>query len=296
VARGRLAGTARALPSVGTRGTEPAHALVGRGSELGRIERALAVARQGGSAVIVVRGEAGAGKTTLLDEAVSRARGLTVLRTRGADPGGERRFAGLAELCKPMLDRLARLPGARASALASAVRPDAARCVADRYGVYAGLLDLLTGAAEETPIMVVVDDAHLLDEASAEAIPFVARRLWIDGIALVIATESEDGLSDGEEVRLAPLDPAHARALLSVRFGGELAPSVVERIAANGHGNPLALMEIARGLTPEQRRAEAPLDGSLPPSAEWAYLRPPDRGAAPRHAPDARACCAHRRW
>ena len=129
--------------------------------------------------------------------------------------------------------------------------------------------------------MVVVDDAHLLDEASAEAIPFIARRLRIDGIALIIATESDDGLSEAEELRLGPLDPAHARALLSVRFGGELAPSVVERIVESGQGNPLALLEIARDLTPEQRRAEAPLDGSLPPSAEWAYLRriealPPD--------------------
>jgi GMP synthase-like glutamine amidotransferase/DNA-binding CsgD family transcriptional regulator len=281
VALGNLAGTARAMASVGPRGAEPARALVGRGSELGRIESALTVARQGGSAVIVVRGEAGAGKTTLLDDAVARARGLTVLRARGTDPGSERRFAGIVELCEPLLDRLARLPAARASALASAVRPGAAPRVADRYGVYAGLLDLLTAAAEETPIMVVVDDAHLLDEASAEAIPFVARRLRIDGIALIIATESEDGLSEAEELRLAPLDPAHARALLSVRFGGELAPSVVERIVTSGHGNPLALLEIARGLTPEQRRAEAPLDGSLPPSAEWAYLRriealPPD--------------------
>jgi tetratricopeptide (TPR) repeat protein len=153
--------------------------------------------------------------------------------------------------------------------------------VVDRFTVYAGLLDLLTAAAEETPIVVVVDDAHLLDQASAEAIPFIARRLRIDGIALIVATESDDGLSEAEELRLGPLDPAHARALLSIRFGGELAPSVVERIVESGQGNPLALLEIARDLTPEQRRAEAPLDGSLPPSAEWAYLRriealPPD--------------------
>jgi GMP synthase-like glutamine amidotransferase/DNA-binding CsgD family transcriptional regulator len=281
LARGNLAGTVRAVRTVEPGVAERARTLIGRDSALGRIESALTAARQGGSAVIVVRGEAGAGKTTLLDEAVARARGLTVLRTRGADRDGEQRFVGLAELCEPLLGRLEHLPGARAAALVSAVRPGAAPSVVDRYAVYAGLLDLLTAAAEETPIVVVVDDAHLLDEASAEAIPFIARRLRIDGIALIIATESDDGLSEAEELRLGPLDPAHARALLSVRFGGELAPSVVERIVESGQGTPLALLELARGLTPEQRRAEAPLDGSLPPSAEWAYLRriealPPD--------------------
>jgi tetratricopeptide (TPR) repeat protein len=143
----------------------------------------------------------------------------------------------------------------------------------DRYTVYAGVLDLLTAAAEETPILVVVDDAHLLDEASAEAIPFIARRLRIDGIALLIATESEDGLSDAEELPLGPLDATHARALLAARFGGELASPVVDRIVESGQGNPLALLELARDLTPEQRRAQAPLEGPLPPSAEWAYLR-----------------------
>jgi GMP synthase-like glutamine amidotransferase/DNA-binding NarL/FixJ family response regulator len=271
LALGNLAGTARALRTVEPPGVEPARALVGRDSELGRIESALTAARQGGSAVIVVRGEAGAGKTTLLDEVVARARGLTVLRTRGTDSDGGQRFSGLAELCGPLLGGLAHVPTARAEALASAVRPGAAPRVVDRYGVYAGLLDLLTATAQETPIVVVVDDAHLLDEASAEAIPFIARRLRIDGIALVIATEAEDGLPEAEELRLGPLDPPHARALLSIRVGG-LAPSVVERIAESGQGNPLSLLEIARGLTPEQRRAKAPLDDPLPPSAEWAYL------------------------
>jgi len=273
LALGNLAGTARALRTEQPRTARPARALVGRDGELGRIERALTAALQGGSAVIVVRGEPGAGKTTLLDEAVARARGLRVLRTRGADRDGEQPFAALAELCRPLLARLEHLPGARAQALASAVRAGAAPRVPDRYAVYAGLLDLLTAAAEETSIVVVVDDAHLLDEASAEAIPFIARRLRIDGIALLVATESDGGLSEAEELRLGPLDPAHARALLSVRFGGELAPSVVERIVESGQGNPLALLEITRDLTPGQRRAEAPLDESLPPSAEWAYLR-----------------------
>jgi GMP synthase-like glutamine amidotransferase/tetratricopeptide (TPR) repeat protein/DNA-binding CsgD family transcriptional regulator len=273
LAVGNLAGTTRALRTVKPRGVEPPGALIGRDSERARIESALTVARQGSSAVIVVRGEAGAGKTTLLDDAVARARGLRVLRTGGADPDGQQRFAGLAELCEPLLDGLERLPSARAAALSSAFGLGAPAASVERYGVYAGVLDLLTAAAEETPILAVIDDAHLLDEASAQAIPFIARRLRVDGIALLIATEFDDPVADAEEVWLRGLDPAPARALVVARFGLETAPAVVESIVESGQGNPLAMLEIARDLTPEQRRAEAPLDGSVSPSAEWAYLR-----------------------
>ena len=282
LALGNLAGTAGALRTAEPRAVEPGRRLIGRDGERARIERALTTARQGGSAVIVVRGEAGAGKTALLDDAVARARGLTVLRTRGADREGEQHFAAVAELCEPLLGRLARVPAARAAALASALGLGAPTRAVDRFAVYAGMLDLLTTAAEEeTPLLVVVDDAHLLDEASAEAIAFIAHRLRIDGITLLIATEADDGFSDAEEMRLGPLDSEHSRAVLAARFGGELAAQVVERIASSGQGNPLSLVEIARGLTPEQRRSEAPVDGPLPPSAEWAYLRrieslPPD--------------------
>jgi GMP synthase-like glutamine amidotransferase len=282
LAVGNLAGTARAVRTVEPRDGDPARALIGRDGERASIASALTTARQGGSAVIVIRGEAGAGKTALLDNAVARAGGLRVLRTRGDDPEGDQRFTALAELCRPLFDQLARLPQARAAAVASALDLDPpAHGVVDRYSVYAGTLDVLTAAAEEYPLLVVVDDAHLLDDASAEGIAFIARRLRIDGIALLIATEGDDGFSNAEELRLPPLDPAHARALLYARFRGELAPAVVERIVESGQRNPLTLLEIARDLTPLQRTGDAPLDRSMPPSAEWAYLRriealPPD--------------------
>src|SRR5206468_12455726 len=109
----------------------------------------------------------------------------------------------------------------------------------------------------------------LLDEASAEAIPFIARRLRIDGIALLIATESDEDWTDAEELRLGALDPARSRSLLFALFGGDLAPTVAERIVEAARGNPLALTEIARDLTPAQRSGRAPLGSSLPPSAEW---------------------------
>ena len=270
---GNLAGTARAMRTLRPHWAESVGGLIGRDGERARIKRAMTAARQGGSAVVVVRGEAGAGKTALLEDAVGRARGLKVVRTRGADPDGEQPFAGLVELRRPLLDRLDDLPAGRAAALSSALGMGAPRGTVDRFAVYAGMLGLLAAVAEETPILAVVDDAHLLDEASAEAVAFISRRLRIDGIALLIATESDDGFSDAEELQLRGLQPADARALLSARFGGELAPALVEHIVQSGQGNPLALLEIVHDLTPEQRRAQAPLDGSMPPSAEWAYLR-----------------------
>jgi GMP synthase (glutamine-hydrolysing) len=124
---GHLAGTVRALRTGNPRAAEPARELIGRDGEVARIEAALTAARQGGSAVIVVRGEAGAGKTALLDAAVARARGLRVVRTSGADPDGEQPFAGLAELCAPLLDRLEQVPAARAAAVSSALRLGASR-------------------------------------------------------------------------------------------------------------------------------------------------------------------------
>ena len=116
----------------------------------------------------------------------------------------------------------------------------------DRYAVFAGALDLLTTAAEATPLLLLVDDAHLLDAVSAEAIAFIGRRLRADGIALLVATEADDddGL-DAEEIRLAPLDAANARALLAARFGDALAPALEREVAlASIGGAPIA--DVAR--------------------------------------------------
>ena len=172
---GNLADAERALRSLRPREARPTRELIGREPELARIERAFAAARQGGSAVLVIRGDAGAGKSALLDDAVARARDLTVLRARGADHGGgEQRFAGLGELLAPLMDRREHLSAARAAALGSALGLEPPAATLDRYAVYAAALDLLTAVADETPILAVVDDAHLLDEASAAAISFLA--------------------------------------------------------------------------------------------------------------------------
>jgi GMP synthase-like glutamine amidotransferase/DNA-binding CsgD family transcriptional regulator len=252
--------------------------LLGRDAERARVDRALEAARQGGSAVLAIRGEAGAGKTAVLDHAAARAAGLRVLRTRGSGQEAEPPFAGLADLCRPLLDHLPRLSPARAAVLRTALdlpgeAGDAAVPAGGRYAVLAGALDLLCAAADDSPLLVLVDDAHLLDAPSAEAVFFLARRLWLDGIALLVATEAEDPPLEAEELRLGPLDAAHSRALLAARFGDALAPPVAERVLAEARGSPLALLEIPRDLSPEARRDATAIGGSLPPSAEWAYLR-----------------------
>jgi predicted ATPase len=131
-------------------------------------------AREGRSGVLVVRGEAGSGKTALLDDGVARAAGLRVLRAAGRESEIEEPFSGLAELLLPLAGLLDTLPQARAEALTSALGLGEGHGPRDRFAAYAGALDVLAAAAEQTPLLVVVDDAHRLDEASAEAIAFLA--------------------------------------------------------------------------------------------------------------------------
>jgi GMP synthase-like glutamine amidotransferase/DNA-binding CsgD family transcriptional regulator len=282
LALGGLGGTARAVRLHHAAGGEDSAAFVGRGAELARIDAALASARRGESSVLVIRGEGGVGKTALLDAAADRARGLHILRTRGDDPDGEEPFAAMAELCRPLADGIGALSPPRAVAVAAILEPLADGRLGDRYAAYAGALDLLVRAAEETPLLVLVDEAHLLDDASSEAVAFLSRRLGADGIALLVATESEDDLPDAEDLRLGGLAPPDARAVLDARWGEDLDPQVSDLVVAAAVGNPLALLEIPLDLTADQRAGRATIDDALPASAEWAFLRRLDRLS--RHA------------
>jgi GMP synthase-like glutamine amidotransferase/DNA-binding CsgD family transcriptional regulator len=283
LAFGRLGGAAPA-----GRGADPlagrqaSARLIARHAELARIDAALEAARHGESAVLVLRGDGGVGKTALIDAAEARARGLLVLRATGEHEEAPQPFAALADICRPLAGRLGLLSPPRAAAVAAIIDAGPAARFADRFAVYAGALELLFAAAAETPLLVLVDDAHLVDEASREAVAFVARRLGADGVALVLATEADDDLPEAEDLRLGGLAPPDARALLR-RFH-DLDPSVAERIVAAAAGQPLALLEIAADLTPEQR-AGAAIDEPLPESAEWAFLRRHSRLPPPaRHA------------
>ncbi|MBZ5739491.1 helix-turn-helix transcriptional regulator [Nocardioides mangrovi] len=219
--------------------------LVGRRQAQRDLEALLAGARLGQSGVVVVRGEAGIGKSALLDDAVDRSSGLRLLRVTGSEAERELPFAGLATLLRPLLDRVDTLPAPQAEALGVALALREGRS-ADRFAIAAGLLTLLTGASEERPTAVVVDDAHLLDRPSAEALAFVARRLVADALLVVLAvrpdeTASYDGLPT---LDLARLDPEVARELVRAADAA-LTEEQVARIVELGAGNPLVLRTLA---------------------------------------------------
>jgi predicted ATPase len=178
-------------------------------------------------------------------------------------------------LCRPLLDRLASLPDRQARALAGALgigRP--AR--GERFDSYAGALSLLAAAAEREPLLVCVDDAHLLDDASLEALGFIVSRIEAEGIAVLVASAAAEVLElpEVEVVELGPLDRRSAWLLLERLFGGELSPHVAAEVIEAARGNPLALLEIPASLTPDQRSGAAPLSDVLKAraSAEHALL------------------------
>ncbi|HEX5781603.1 MAG TPA: ATP-binding protein, partial [Solirubrobacteraceae bacterium] len=182
--------------------------LIGRDEELGRLLAALETARDGGSAVIVVRGEAGIGKTALLQAVVAAAEGMTVLRARGVESEVGVPFAALAELCAPVLVLGDRLPEAQAATLAGALALEPVVPQA-RLAIGAALLGLLSLAAEERPVVCVVDDAQWLDEPSLEALRFATRRLADGGVAVLLARRP-DGDAAAEEVETIELGPLAA--------------------------------------------------------------------------------------
>src|SRR5271170_63480 len=226
--------------------------LLDRLPERAALSRLLDGARAGRSGVLVLRGEPGVGKTALLDWMVESAAGLRVVRVAGVESEMELAFAALQQLCAPMLDMLASLPDPQRDALRVAFGLETGP-VPDRFLVGLAVLSLLSEVAERQPLLCVVDDAQWLDRASAQALAFVARRLLADPVALVFAAREE-----GEEFRGLPeltvggLGDGDARELLSSVIGGPLDERVRDRIVAETRGNPLALLELPRGVTPAE--------------------------------------------
>jgi DNA-binding CsgD family transcriptional regulator len=231
----------------------PPPRLFGRTRELEILERLIANARGGKSAVLVVRGEPGIGKTELLRQLIAQASGFWVARVVGVESEMELPFAGLYQLCAPMLGRLGSLPDPQrrglsvAFGLASGASPD-------RFLVGLAVLSLMAEVCEEQPMLCVVDDAQWLDQASAQVLGFVGRRLLAESIALVFAVRtpaagdpSPDHLAGLPELRLGGLDEPSARALLATVTSGPLDESVRARILEETHGHPLALLELSRG-------------------------------------------------
>ncbi|MGY1682339.1 AAA family ATPase [Geodermatophilus sp. SYSU D01176] len=246
-------------------------AVHGRREEQAVIASVLDGLRRGRSGVVVVRGPVGIGKSTLLELGAEGAEDLRVLRARGVESETELAFAGLHQLLHPVLDRMRLLPTPQRRALASALgiedgRPNASP--ADRFLVALAVLGLLAAAAEESPVLCLVDDAHWLDHASASALHFVARRLGDDPIGMVFAVRDPDPhhfpTADLTELQLGGLDVDGAAALLSDRAGATVEREVCERLVRWTGGNPLALSELPSVLTTEQLAGLSPLPSPLP--------------------------------
>src|SRR4051794_2000159 len=258
--------------------------LLGRDEERLALDRLLAEARDGRSGVLALVGEPGIGKTALLDHVAERAEGMRVLRARGVESEAEVPFAGLAELLRPALAALDAIPGPQAAALSGALALGPATAAQDRFAVGAATLSLLSAYAEERPLALLVDDAHLLDGSSAEALLFASRRLLADPIALVLAVrEGEPSLLDGADlrvVRVTGLDRSSSARLL----GEGVADEAVKRAHRATGGNPLALLELA----PEaDRLAGLPGDGPVPISTRIAAAFGRRSQALPEPAPRA---------
>jgi len=241
--------------------------LVGRQRERDVLDRVLAGARDGEGGVLLMHGEPGVGKTALLDYAVEAAPDFRVTRAAGVEGEMELPFAALQQVCSPSLDLIDRLPAPQREALEVALGRSAGRAP-NPFLVGLAVLSLLSEAAEEQPLLCVVDDAQSLDRASERVLAFVARRLLAERIALVFAARKPiDALAGLAELHIEPLGHRDARALLDSVMTARLDERVLERIVVETRGNPLALLELPRGLTPAQLAGGFGLPPALPLSS-----------------------------
>lgn len=240
--------------------------LAGRDAERARIAALLEAARRSAGGALTVRGVAGSGKSTLLADAVTAASDMTVLRTQGVESESPLAFAALQRLLWPLRKRAESLPAPQRTALRATLGE--AEGEGDRFLAFLGTLSLLADAAEEQPILVVVDDAHWLDEASAAALMFVARRLQAERVALLFAARDGDAYGfdadDLPTLTLGGLTGDAADALLRRNAEGDVDPAVREQLVAATGGNPLALGELAAVLSGDQLAGRAPLPAQLP--------------------------------
>ena len=246
--------TAMNLPRPRCRRDADGCGLLGRRGEREMLDRLVADVRAGQSRVLVLRGEPGIGKTALLDYLTQRAVGCRVARVTGVEPEMEMAFAGLHQLCAPFLDRLGHLPDPQRDALRIAFNMQGGN-VPDRFAVGMATLSLLSDLARERPLVCVVDDAQWLDQASAQALAFVARHLAAAPAAVIFALRQpadDHGLGGLPEFQLRGLADADARTLLDSVVIGPLDERVRDQIIAEARGKPQALLELTRGLTPAE--------------------------------------------
>ncbi|MBV9594477.1 MAG: AAA family ATPase, partial [Actinobacteria bacterium] len=247
--------------------------LLGRRDECAVLDGLLTGARAGRSAVVVLRGEAGIGKTALLEYAIDSAPDMRVVRAVGVESEMELPFAALHQFCAPVLGRLDRLPVPQHNALKTvfglSIGP-----APDRFLVALAVLSLVSEVARERPVLCVVDDAQWLDRASAQALTFVARRLLAESTVMLFAAREPGGEFQGlPEMVVEGLRDADARTLLASVIAGRFDERIADRVLAEAHGNPLALLELPRGRSaadlaggfrlPGARSLEGRIEGSL---------------------------------
>jgi DNA-binding CsgD family transcriptional regulator len=225
-----------------------ASGLTDRRGERGVLDQLIDAVRAGGSRVLVVRGEPGVGKSALLDYLAGQASGCRVVRAAGVESEMELAFAGLHQLLAPVLDRLEGLPGPQREALRTAFGLSSGPAP-DRFLVGLAVLGLVSEVAGQRPLVCVVDDEQWLDRASVQALGFVARRLAAEPVGLVFAARVPGAeLAGLPELAVAGLREEDARALLDSALTGPLDARVRDLIVAETRGNPLALLELPRGL------------------------------------------------
>ena len=236
--------------------------LVGRESELVALVAGVQRAWAARATAIVVRGEPGIGKTALLSGLEQRTSGFRILKAHGVAGESALPYAGLMELLAPVLDLLPRLPGRRRAALEAALGLGDG-IVDDPFGAYAATLSLLAEAADDQPVLALVDDAHLLDAESAHALRFSGRRLTDDRVCLVLAMREGEGV----DFEAAGFEPVHLRGLdidATHALLGDASPAVLDRLHEGTQGNPLALRELGRLLSPAQLQGRDRLPDLLP--------------------------------
>jgi DNA-binding CsgD family transcriptional regulator len=258
--------------------------LLGRERERAALDRLVESARDGFGGALLVHGEPGVGKTALLDDSVERATTLRIVRSAGVEGEMELPFAAVQQLCAPILELGEPLPPPQRAALeiAFGLSPGPAP---NPFLVALAVLGLLSEAARERGLLCVIDDAHWLDRASAQALGFAARRLTVERIAMVFAArETGEALRGLPEVHVGPLGHRDARTLLESVLPASLDDQVLERLIVETRGNPLALVELPRGLTSSQLAggfgvlAAAPMHAGIEESFQRRVA------ALPRHA------------
>jgi DNA-binding CsgD family transcriptional regulator len=249
--------------------------LHGRDAERARITALVDEAWAGRGGALVVRGQPGVGKSSLLRDAIERMEGTQVLTTRGIESESPLPFAALQRLLRPVMSHASHLPAPQSAALRAAFgETDMAEDApgGDRFLVFLATLSLLAEAAEQAPVACVIDDAQWLDDATAGALLFTARRLGPERVAMLFAARDGDvrrfETEDLPELLVGGLGPDAAQALLREHTGADVSGAVTARLLEQTQGNPLALVELPGALSAGQLNGSDPLPPQLPLTAE----------------------------